>query len=90
MAAASSTMKKDTLTLNLSQPTGATLKAAAVQSPAPRCRYGTPGLVPPDGPLTSLDLPLLKLTSPELEHLVIQYNGLVTTTRQARNSFAPM
>ncbi|XP_056426222.1 transcription factor JunD [Hyla sarda] len=37
-------------------------------------------LKPHDGLLTSPDLGLLKLASPELERLIIQSNGLVTTT----------
>lgn len=85
-------MKKDALTLNLSEQVAAALKPATVQRPAPTfpcARDGTPGSVPPDGPLASPDLGLLELASPKLKLLIIQSNGLVTTTRQARNSSAP-
>ncbi|XP_053558925.1 transcription factor JunD [Bombina bombina] len=57
-------MKKD-LNLNLSDQVVANLK--------PHLRDG-------DGLLTSPDLGLLKLASPELERLIIQSNGMVTTT----------
>ncbi|GAA6230962.1 transcription factor jun-D-like [Lates japonicus] len=39
-----------------------------------------------DGLLNSPDLGLLKLTSPDLERLIIQSNGLVTTTTSTNNS----
>ncbi|XP_068089877.1 transcription factor JunD [Hyperolius riggenbachi] len=58
------TMMKKDLNLNLSDQTVANLKPL---------RDG-------DGILTSPDLGLLKLASPELEKLIIQSNGLVTTT----------
>ncbi|NP_001087435.1 jun D proto-oncogene S homeolog [Xenopus laevis] len=57
-------MKKD-LNLNLNDQVVANLK--------PHLRDG-------DGILTSPDLGLLKLASPELERLIIQSNGMVTTT----------
>lgn len=59
------TMMKKELTLNLSDQVVATLKSR-----------GGDG----DGLLTSPDLGLLKLASPELERLIIQSNGMVTTT----------
>ncbi|KAG8454850.1 hypothetical protein GDO86_001173 [Hymenochirus boettgeri] len=59
------TMMKKDLNLNLSDQVVANLK--------PHLRDG-------DGLLTSPDLGLLKLASPELERLIIQSNGMVTTT----------
>ncbi|XP_066125641.1 transcription factor JunD [Saccopteryx bilineata] len=79
-AAAGSMMKKDALTLSLSEQVAAALKPAAAPPPAPLRTEGAPGAAPPDGLLTSPDLGLLKLASPELERLIIQSNGLVTTT----------
>lgn len=79
-AAASSMMKKDALTLSLSEQVAAALKPAAAPPPAPLRTDGAPGTAPPDGLLASPDLGLLKLASPELERLIIQSNGLVTTT----------
>lgn len=79
-AAAGSMMKKDALTLSLSEQVAAALKPAAAPPPAPLRTDGTPGAAPPDGLLSSPDLGLLKLASPELERLIIQSNGLVTTT----------
>lgn len=72
-------MKKDGLTLALSDQVVASLKAPGhASSPQP------PSVVGGDGHgqavLTSPDLGLLKLASPELERLIIQSNGLVTTT----------
>ncbi|XP_029470213.1 transcription factor jun-D [Rhinatrema bivittatum] len=58
-------MMKKELTLNLSDQVVATLKSRGADS---------------DGLLSSPDLGLLKLASPELERLIIQSNGLVTTT----------
>lgn len=58
------TMMKKDLNLNLSDQVVANLKP----------------LRDNDGLLTSPDLGLLKLASPELERLIIQSNGLVTTT----------
>lgn len=40
-----------------------------------------------DGLLNSPDLGLLKLTSPDLERLIIQSNGLVTTTTNSTSQF---
>ncbi|XP_066491655.1 transcription factor JunD [Tiliqua scincoides] len=67
-----SMMKKDGLALALSDQVVAALKAPG----------GAPQQQQPDGQalLTSPDLGLLKLASPELERLIIQSNGLVTTT----------
>ncbi|XP_069834044.1 transcription factor JunD [Dendropsophus ebraccatus] len=58
------TMMKKDLNLNLTEQVAGTLKS----------------LRDADGLLTSPDLGLLKLASPELERLIIQSNGLVTTT----------
>ncbi|KAG8593969.1 hypothetical protein GDO81_001014 [Engystomops pustulosus] len=63
-ASSLATMMKKDLNLNLSEQVASTLKPL---------RDG-------DGLLTSPDLGLLKLASPELERLIIQSNGLVTTT----------
>ncbi|XP_062968792.1 transcription factor JunD [Cynocephalus volans] len=79
-AAAGSMMKKDALTLSLSEQVAAALKPAAAPPPGPLRADGAPGAAPPDGLLASPDLGLLKLASPELERLIIQSNGLVTTT----------
>ncbi|XP_045408600.1 transcription factor jun-D [Lemur catta] len=79
-AAAGSMMKKDALTLSLSEQVAAALKPAAAPPPAPLRADGAPSTSPPDGLLASPDLGLLKLASPELERLIIQSNGLVTTT----------
>ncbi|XP_069446477.1 transcription factor JunD [Ovis canadensis] len=79
-AAAGSMMKKDALTLSLSEQVAAALKPAAAPPPGPLRTDGAPGTAPPDGLLASPDLGLLKLASPELERLIIQSNGLVTTT----------
>ncbi|KAM4809012.1 transcription factor JunD [Rhinophrynus dorsalis] len=59
------TMMKKDLNLNLTDQVVSNLK--------PHLRDG-------DGLLTSPDLGLLKLASPELERLIIQSNGMVTTT----------
>lgn len=79
-AATGSMMKKDALTLSLSEQVAAALKPAAAPPPAPLRTDGAPGAAPPDGLLASPDMGLLKLASPELERLIIQSNGLVTTT----------
>lgn len=79
-ATTGSMMKKDALTLSLSEQVAAALKPAAAPPPAPLRTDGAPGAAPPDGLLASPDLGLLKLASPELERLIIQSNGLVTTT----------
>uniref|UniRef100_H0VU87 Transcription factor JunD n=1 Tax=Cavia porcellus TaxID=10141 RepID=H0VU87_CAVPO len=71
-AATGSMMKKDALTLSLSEQVAAALKPGAAPTPA--------SAAPSDGLLASPDLGLLKLASPELERLIIQSNGLVTTT----------
>uniref|UniRef100_A0A4W2DGD3 Uncharacterized protein n=1 Tax=Bos indicus x Bos taurus TaxID=30522 RepID=A0A4W2DGD3_BOBOX len=75
-----SMMKKDALTLSLSEQVAAALKPAAAPPPGPLRTDGAPGTAPPDGLLASPELGLLKLASPELERLIIQSNGLVTTT----------
>uniref|UniRef100_A0A8B9Z241 JunD proto-oncogene, AP-1 transcription factor subunit n=1 Tax=Bos mutus grunniens TaxID=30521 RepID=A0A8B9Z241_BOSMU len=69
-AAPGSMMKKDALTLSLSEQVAAALKPAAAPPPGPLRTDGAPGTAPPDG----------LLASPELERLIIQSNGLVTTT----------
>ncbi|XP_005409623.2 PREDICTED: transcription factor jun-D [Chinchilla lanigera] len=79
-AAAGSMMKKDALTLSLSEQVAAALKPGAAPPPAPLRADGASSAAPPDGLLASPDLGLLKLASPELERLIIQSNGLVTTT----------
>ncbi|KAM5239040.1 transcription factor JunD [Ctenodactylus gundi] len=79
-AAAGSMMKKDALTLSLSEQVAAALKPAAAPPPGPLRADGPSSGAPPDGLLASPDLGLLKLASPELERLIIQSNGLVTTT----------
>ncbi|KAM6218710.1 transcription factor JunD [Rhynchocyon petersi] len=79
-AAAGSMLKKDALTLSLSEQVAAALKPTSGPPPAPLRADGAPGTAPPDGLLASPDLGLLKLASPELERLIIQSNGLVTTT----------
>lgn len=79
-AAPGSMMKKDALTLSLSEQVAAALKPAAAPPPGPLRTDGAPGTAPPDGLLASPELGLLKLASPELERLIIQSNGLVTTT----------
>jgi transcription factor jun-D len=73
-------MKKDALSLSLSEQVAAALKPSAAPPPAPLRADGAPSAAPPDGLLASPDLGLLKLASPELERLIIQSNGLVTTT----------
>ncbi|XP_069864205.1 transcription factor JunD [Dipodomys merriami] len=78
--AAGGMMKKDALTLSLSEQVAAALKPGAAAPPAALRADGAPGAAPPDGLLASPDLGLLKLASPELERLIIQSNGLVTTT----------
>uniref|UniRef100_A0A8C5YF60 Transcription factor JunD n=1 Tax=Microcebus murinus TaxID=30608 RepID=A0A8C5YF60_MICMU len=67
-------MKKDALTLSLSEQVAGGVQAGG------RAASGAPSTAPPDGLLASPDLGLLKLASPELERLIIQSNGLVTTT----------
>ncbi|XP_006885944.1 PREDICTED: transcription factor jun-D [Elephantulus edwardii] len=79
-AAAGSMLKKDALTLSLSEQVAAALKPTSAPPPASLRADGAPGAAPPDGLLASPDLGLLKLASPELERLIIQSNGLVTTT----------
>nr|XP_004666079.1 transcription factor jun-D [Jaculus jaculus] len=79
-AATGSMMKKDALTLSLSEQVAAALKPTTAPPPAPLRTDGAPGAAPSDGLLASPDLGLLKLASPELERLIIQSNGLVTTT----------
>lgn len=67
-------MKKDGLALALSDQVVASLKAPGHASSQ------QPGGGEGQTLLTSPDLGLLKLASPELERLIIQSNGLVTTT----------
>ncbi|XP_025922926.1 transcription factor jun-D [Apteryx rowi] len=72
-----SMMKKDGLGLTLPEQVAAALKApgaAAAAGPAAGGEAAAAGL------LGSAELGLLKLASPELERLIIQSNGLVTTT----------
>uniref|UniRef100_J3S9P1 Transcription factor JunD n=1 Tax=Crotalus adamanteus TaxID=8729 RepID=J3S9P1_CROAD len=76
-------MKKDGLVLALSDQVVSGLKAPSGHAAnAPSAQQHQPP--PPPGEnqtlLTSPDLGLLKLASPELERLIIQSNGLVTTT----------
>ncbi|KAG2464171.1 transcription factor jun-D [Polypterus senegalus] len=71
----SSSMMKKELSLNLNEPTSATMK------PPPHLRGDA------DGILHSPDLGLFKLASPELERLIIQSNGMVTTTPSAQFLF---
>lgn len=70
-----SMLKKDALTLSLAEQGAAGLKAGSASATAALRPDGAP-----DGLLASPDLGLLKLASPELERLIIQSNGLVTTT----------
>lgn len=75
-------MKKDGLALALSDQVVSGLKAPSGHAAnAPSAQQQPP---PPPGEsqtlLASPDLGLLKLASPELERLIIQSNGLVTTT----------
>uniref|UniRef100_A0A670KL79 Transcription factor JunD n=1 Tax=Podarcis muralis TaxID=64176 RepID=A0A670KL79_PODMU len=74
----SSMMKKDGLSLALGP--GAAGKSHGGPGPHPQQQQPPSG--GPDGAalLSSPDLGLLKLASPELERLIIQSNGLVTTT----------
>ncbi|XP_058019247.1 transcription factor JunD [Ahaetulla prasina] len=78
-------MKKDGLALALSDQVVSGLKAPAGHA-APSAQQQQQQQQPPPPPgenqtlLTSPDLGLLKLASPELERLIIQSNGLVTTT----------
>lgn len=81
--AAGGMLKKDALALGLTEqvPAGAAtaLKPGAAPPPAGlRAPDGAPAA--PDGLLAPPELGLLKLASPELERLIIQSNGLVTTT----------
>nr|AAH94068.1 Jund protein [Mus musculus] len=71
----SSMLKKDALTLSLAEQGAAGLKPGSATAPSALRPDGAP-----DGLLASPDLGLLKLASPELERLIIQSNGLVTTT----------
>nr|XP_045236883.1 transcription factor jun-D [Macaca fascicularis] len=72
-AAAGSMMKKDALTLSLSEQVAAALKPAAAPPPTPLRADGAPSAAPPDGLLASPDLGLLKLASPELERLFYSF-----------------
>ncbi|XP_028912382.1 transcription factor jun-D [Ornithorhynchus anatinus] len=73
-------MKKDGLTINLNHQIVATLKSAPPPLLGDQNLRGNAICSTADGLLTSPDLGLLKLASPELERLIIQSNGLVTTT----------
>lgn len=75
-------LKKDALSLGLGGQVAAALKAGPAPPPAAlRAPDGATGpAAPPDGLLAAPELGLLKLASPELERLIIQSNGLVTTT----------
>ncbi|XP_015741568.1 transcription factor jun-D [Coturnix japonica] len=70
-----SMMKKDGLGLALPEQVAAALKAPGAAAAA-----GAAGGETAPGLLGSAELGLLKLASPELERLIIQSNGLVTTT----------
>ncbi|KAM6466983.1 transcription factor JunD [Liasis olivaceus] len=76
-------MKKDGLALALSDQVVSGLKAPSGHAAsAPSAQQQPPPPPPGEGQalLASPDLGLLKLASPELERLIIQSNGLVTTT----------
>ncbi|KAM9174326.1 transcription factor JunD [Mergus octosetaceus] len=73
-----SMMKKDALGLPLPEQVAAALKAPGATAAAASTAGG--GDAPSAGLLGSAELGLLKLASPELERLIIQSNGLVTTT----------
>lgn len=72
-------MKKDGLALALSDQVVSGLKAPSGHA-APSAQQQQPPPGENQTLLTSPDLGLLKLASPELERLIIQSNGLVTTT----------
>ncbi|XP_014793746.1 PREDICTED: transcription factor jun-D [Calidris pugnax] len=69
-----SMMKKDALGMALPEQVAAALKAPGATGGEAAAAAAAGGL------LGSADLGLLKLASPELERLIIQSNGLVTTT----------
>lgn len=73
-----SMMKKDALGLALPEQVSAALKAPGAAAAA--ATAGAAGGEAAAGLLGSAELGLLKLASPELERLIIQSNGLVTTT----------
>lgn len=76
-------MKKDGLALALSDQVVSGLKAPsghAANAPSAQQHHQPPPPGENQTLLTSPDLGLLKLASPELERLIIQSNGLVTTT----------
>ncbi|XP_070799655.1 transcription factor JunD [Pituophis catenifer annectens] len=77
-------MKKDGLALALSDQVVSGLKAPSGHAAPSAQQQQQQQPQPPPGEnqtlLTSPDLGLLKLASPELERLIIQSNGLVTTT----------
>ncbi|XP_035169020.1 transcription factor jun-D [Oxyura jamaicensis] len=73
-----SMMKKDALGLALPEQVAAALKAPGAAAAAASTAGG--GEATAAGLLGSAELGLLKLASPELERLIIQSNGLVTTT----------
>ncbi|XP_044311867.1 transcription factor jun-D [Varanus komodoensis] len=78
-------MKKDGLSLALGE-----LKApAGAPAPAPGASSAPPGDGEGRALLASPDLGLLKLASPELERLIIQSNGLVTTTPTSGGAHFP-
>ncbi|XP_072213403.1 transcription factor JunD [Excalfactoria chinensis] len=74
-----SMMKKDALGLALPEQVAAALKAPGAAAAA-AAAAGAAGGETAAGLLGSAELGLLKLASPELERLIIQSNGLVTTT----------
>ncbi|XP_067168811.1 transcription factor JunD [Apteryx mantelli] len=73
-----SMMKKDGLGLTLPEQVAAALKAPGAAAAAGPAAGGEAAAAA--GLLGSAELGLLKLASPELERLIIQSNGLVTTT----------
>ncbi|XP_062452436.1 transcription factor JunD [Rhea pennata] len=73
-----SMMKKDGLGLALPEQVAAALKAPGAAAAAGPAAGGEAAAAA--GLLGSAELGLLKLASPELERLIIQSNGLVTTT----------
>ncbi|XP_031459911.1 transcription factor jun-D [Phasianus colchicus] len=74
-----SMMKKDALGLALPEQVAAALKAPGAAAAAAAGAAGGEAAAAA-GLLGSAELGLLKLASPELERLIIQSNGLVTTT----------
>lgn len=75
-----SMMKKDALGLALPEQVAAALKAPGATAAAAAASTAGGEAAAAAGLLGSAELGLLKLASPELERLIIQSNGLVTTT----------